>query len=117
MSKGVKIMTSIFPEPILNLPEANIPLEGVKAFLSQGDNYQIIFMEFKKDAKIPEHSHESQWEIILEGKVDYWEDGVKHSYLKGDRFFIPKGKKHSAKVYAGYASVVFFNQKERYKKK
>ena len=110
-------MTSIFPEPILNLPEANIPLEGVKAYLLQGDNYQIIFMEFKKDAKIPEHSHESQWEIILEGKVDYWEDGIKHSYLKGDRFFIPKGKKHSAKVYAGYASVVFFNQKERYKKK
>ena len=38
-------MTSIFPEPILNLPEADIPLEGIKAYLSQGENYQIIFME------------------------------------------------------------------------
>ena len=111
-------MASIFPEPILNLPEVDIPLEGVKAYLSQGENYQIIFMEFEKDAEIPEHSHESQWEIVLAGKVDYHGgDGVKHSYKQGDRFFIPKGKKHSARVYAGYASMVYFNQKERYKKK
>jgi quercetin dioxygenase-like cupin family protein len=113
----MKVMASIFPEPILNLPEVDIPFEGVKAYLSQGGNYQIIFMEFEKDVEIPDHSHDSQWEIILEGKVDYWENGVKQSYGKGDRFFIPKGKKHSAKVYAGYASIVFFNQKERYKKK
>ena len=45
------------------------------------------------------------------------EEGVKHTYTKGDRFYIPKGTKHSAKVYAGYASVAFFNQKDRYKKK
>ena len=113
----MNIMSSVFPKPILNLPEADIPLEGVKAYLSQGKNYQIIFMEFIKDVLIPEHSHESQWEIILEGKVDYWEEGIKYTYKKGDRFFIQKGKKHSAKVYAGYASIVFFNQKERYKKK
>ena len=110
-------MSSIFPEPILDFPEADLPLEGAKAYLSQGEKHQIIFMEFEKDAEVPEHSHESQWEIVLEGKVDYWEDGVKYSYRKGDRFFIPRGKKHSAKVYAGYASIAFFNQKERYKKK
>ena len=110
-------MTKIFPEPIMKLPEADIPIDGVKAYLSQGDKYQIIFMEFEKDAVIPEHSHESQWEIVLEGKVDYWEEGVKFSYGKGDRFLVQKGKKHSAKVYAGYSSIVFFNQKERYKKK
>jgi quercetin dioxygenase-like cupin family protein len=110
-------MTNIFPEPILKLPKADIPIEGINAYLSQGNNYQIIFMEFEKDAIIPEHSHESQWEVVLEGNVDYWEDGIKHSYCKGDRFFVQKGKKHSAKVYAGYSSIVFFNQKERYKQK
>ena len=110
-------MASILPEPILKLPEAEVPFEGIKAYLSQGENHQIIFMEFKKDAEIPEHSHESQWEIVLEGKVDYWEEGIKYTFKKGDRFFIPKGKKHSAHVFAGYASIVFFNQKERYKKK
>ena len=112
-----KIMPSIFPEPILNLPEADIPLNGVKAHLFQGENYQIIFMEFEKDADVPEHSHESQWEIVLDGKVDYYENGVKHTYVRGDRFYIPAGTKHYAKVYAGYAAMAFFNQKERYKKK
>ena len=108
-------MTSIFPEPIQKLPEVDIPLKGAKAFLSQGDNYQIIFMEFKRDVNLPEHSHESQWEIVVEGKVDLIVEGHKQTYKKGERFFIPKGAKHSAKVYAGYSSIAFFNQKDRYK--
>jgi len=36
-------MSSIFPEPILDLPEAEISLKGVKAHLFQGENNQIIF--------------------------------------------------------------------------
>ena len=110
-------MEGIFPKPITSLPEAAIPADGAIGYLSQGENNQVIFMEFEKDIEIPEHSHESQWEIVVAGKVDYYEEGVKHTYRKGDRFYIPKGIKHSAKVYAGYASVAFFNQKERYKKK
>ncbi len=110
-------MSSNFPKPILELPEANILVEGAKGYLSQGEGEQVIFMEFEKDVEIPEHFHDSQWEIVVAGKVDYYEGGVKHTYIKGDSFYIPKGTKHSAKVYAGYASVAFFNQKERYKKK
>ncbi len=108
-------MSSIFPEPIINLPRADIPLEGVKAYLSQGENEQIIFMEFEKDVELPEHSHESQWEVVLEGKVDLVVMERKHTFSKGQRFFIPKGAKHSAKIYAGYTSIAFFNQKDRYK--
>lgn len=55
------INLSFFPEPVLNLPEADIPLNGIKAFFSQGQNHQIIFMEFAEDVDLPEHSHESQW--------------------------------------------------------
>ena len=84
-------MSSIFPEPILDLPEADLPFEGAKSYLSQGENHQIIFMEFEKDAEVPEHSHESQWEIVLEGKVDYWEDGVKYTFAE---CFLPLGIKN-----------------------
>ena len=63
-------MTEIFPEPIKNLPEADIPLAGVKAYLSQSEEHQIIFMEFSEDAKLPEHSHSSQVGIVLAGKID-----------------------------------------------
>jgi len=110
-------MKSIFPEPILNLPEADIPIKGVNAFLSQGNNHQIIFMSFSEDVDLPEHSHESQWGIVLEGKIDLTIDGVKNTYQKGDRYFIPKGVKHSGKIYAGYADITFFNEKYRYRQK
>ncbi len=61
----------LFPEPIINLPEADIPLDGVTAYLSQGNDHQIIFMEFDKDVELPEHAHESQWGIVLEGTCRY----------------------------------------------
>jgi quercetin dioxygenase-like cupin family protein len=110
-------MVIIFPEPITDLPEADVPLEGVKAYLLQGKDHQLIFMEFEKDVDLPEHSHESQWEIVLEGKVDLSVEGSEKTYNKGDRFFIAKGARHSAKIYAGYSSIAFFNQNDRYRKK
>lgn len=110
-------MPHLFPDPVLKLPEADIPVEGLTAYLSQGENHQIVFMDFHADVELPEHSHESQWEIVLEGRADVWIDHIKHTFKKGDRFFIPRGITHSAKIYRGYASIVFFNQKERYRKK
>ena len=117
MDLEVEDMASILPEPILKLPEAEVPFDGLKTYLLQGENNQIIFMEFEKDVDIPEHSHDSQWEVVLGGKVDVWIGGKLHSCKKGDTFFIPANVKHHAKVYAGYTSIAFFNEKERYKKK
>jgi len=110
-------MSEVFPDPIRNLPQADIPLDGIKAYLSQAENHQILFMEFSEDVEVPEHSHEAQWGVALAGKVDLTIDGIKHTYSKGDSVFIPKGAKHSAKIYAGYADVSFFNEKDRWKAK
>jgi len=107
-------MSDAFPEPILNLPKADIPIRGVKAYLSQGENHQIIFMEFSEDVDLMEHDHESQWGIVLEGKIDLIIGGIERTYIEGDRYFIPKGVKHSGKIYSGYADMTFFNQKDRY---
>jgi quercetin dioxygenase-like cupin family protein len=110
-------MLELFPEQIRNLPQADIPLDGIKAYLSQAQNHQILFMEFSEDVEVPEHSHEAQWGVVLAGKVDLTIDGIKHTYSKGDSVFIPKGAKHSAKIYAGYADISFFNEKDRWKAK
>ena len=110
-------MSEIFPEPIRDLPQADIPLSGIKAYLSQAENHQIIFMEFTEDVELPEHSHEAQWGIVLAGKIDLTIDGIERTYTKGDSVFIPKGAEHSAKIYAGYADISFFNEKDRYKPK
>lgn len=107
-------MSNIFPEFIKNLPKADIPLKGISAYLSQAENHQIIFMEFDEDVELSEHSHESQWGVVVDGKIDLIIDGIKHTFKKGDYYCIPKGIKHSGKIYAGYSDVTFFNQKDRY---
>ncbi|MHC4636273.1 MAG: cupin domain-containing protein [Planctomycetota bacterium] len=110
-------MSETFPEPIRNLPLADIPLDGIKAYLSQAENHQILFMEFTEDVEVPQHSHEAQWSVVLAGKVNLTIDGVERTYSKGDSVFIPKGARHSAKIHAGYADVSLFNEKNRYKAK
>lgn len=107
-------MSEIFPEPIRNLPLADIGLGGLTAYLSQAEDHQVLFMEFAEDAQVPEHSHEAQWTIVVAGKIDLTIDGVERTYSKGDSVFIPKGAKHSGKIYAGYADVCFFDEKNRY---
>jgi quercetin dioxygenase-like cupin family protein len=110
-------MSEVFPKPIRNLPEADIPLEGIKAYLSQSDTHQIIFMEFEKDVDLSEHSHAAQIGIVLEGQIDLTIEGKKKTYTKGDRYFIPDGVLHSGKIYAGYADITFFDEPDRYSMK
>ena len=110
-------MKQIFPEPIRKLPEADIPLPGITAYLSQSDTHQILFMQFEKDVDLPEHVHATQIGIVLEGKIELIIGGEKHCFTKGDRYYIPEDVKHSGKIYAGYADVTFFNQPDRYSRK
>ena len=107
-------MINIFPKPITKLPEADMPFSNYEAYLSQRENHQIIFMQFNEDIDLPEHSHESQWGIVLEGQIELTIDGKTNTYIKGDRYFIEKGEKHSGKIFSGYADMTFFNQKNRY---
>lgn len=108
-------MDTIFPDPIRKLPKADIPIEGLKAYLSQAENHQIVFMEFHSDVDLSEHSHAGQFGIVLEGRIDLNIGGEQHTFVKGDRYFIPDGITHSGKIYAGYADVSFFDESGRYK--
>lgn len=104
-----------FPDIITNLPESDIPIDGLKSYHFQGENQQIIFMSFEKDAEVPEHSHEAQWGVVLDGKIEITIGGETSILRKGDTYFIPKGVKHSAHVKKGYKDITLFNQKDRYK--
>ncbi len=110
-------MNQVFPEPIRNLPKADVPLDGVTAYLSQSGSHQILFMEFDQDADVPEHSHAAQVGMVLEGKIELVIDGKQHYFVKGDRYYIAAGVKHSARIHAGYADVTFFDQPDRYSEK
>ncbi|MBU0944086.1 MAG: cupin domain-containing protein [Proteobacteria bacterium] len=110
-------MKELFPEAIRNLPQADIPVDGITAYLSQAESHQILFMEFGKDTELPEHSHAAQMGIVLEGKIELRIAGEKYCFGKGDRYYIPEGVTHSCKIYAGYADITFFNEPHRYSKK
>jgi quercetin dioxygenase-like cupin family protein len=110
-------MNQVFPEPIRNLPEADIPLDGITAYLSQSDTHQILFMQFEEDVDLPEHTHGAQMGIVLEGKIELVIGDEKQYCTKGDRYYIPEGVKHSVKIHAGYADMTFFNEPNRYSKK
>ena len=110
-------MTNIFPEAIRILPQADIPILGLTAYLSQGEDHQIVFMYFSKDAEVLPHAHDAQWGLVLEGQIALTVEGKETVYSKGDRFYILKGRTHSAKISAGYTSMEFFADKDRYKVK
>lgn len=110
-------MDPVFPEAIRNLPEADIHLDGLTAYLSQSEDHQILFMQFDKAAYLPEHTHGAQFGIVLEGKIELVIEGEQQCFSKGDRYYIPAGAKHSSKINAGYADITFFNEPDRYSKK
>jgi quercetin dioxygenase-like cupin family protein len=108
-------MKYIFPAPVVNLPEADMPLQGATAWLSQADNHQIMFMCFEEDVEMPKHSHAAQVGFVLEGIIELTVAGEKRRYEKGDRYYIQEGVEHSGRIYAGYSQIVLFNEKDRYK--
>lgn len=110
-------MKHVFPKPIRNLPKADIPLEGLTAYMSQAEDHQILYMQFENDAELKEHSHADQSGFVLEGSIDFIIDGEKHSYTKGDRYHIPEGVKHSGFIHAGYADITVFMEPGRYQVK
>lgn len=104
-----------FPDEIARLPKADIPLKGCTAYLSQGEDHQVIFMTFSEDVDLPPHTHESQWAVVLSGCIDLTVGGVAHTFSAGDTYTVPKGVTHFGKIHAGYADVTYFNQKDRYR--
>ncbi len=90
-----------FPDIITSLPQADIPAEGLTSYLLQCTNHQVVFMSFEKDIEIPEHSHEAQWGVVLDGEIELMIDGERQIYRKGDTYFIPKDIPHSINNSAG----------------
>ncbi len=106
-----------FPNIITDLPQAEIPIEGLKAYLVQGTGQQVVFMSFEKHVEVPEHAHEAQWGVVLEGELKLTINDNEQIFKKGEMYFIPKDVSHSARISAGYKDVTLFNQRDRYKAK
>ena len=106
-----------FPELIKDLPEADISFEGIKGWISQSDNHQVVFMEIDAIGKVAEHSHGAQWGVVIKGEMELTIGGHTRTYRKGDPYFIPEGVPHSA-IFSQKTYVIdYFADKNRYKVK
>jgi quercetin dioxygenase-like cupin family protein len=104
-----------FPEMIKNMPDADIPFDGVRGWISQAPDHQIVFFEIEPIGEVAEHSHGTQWGMVIEGEMSLKIGENRSTYRKGDYYFIPEGVPHSA-VFSRKTWVMdFFADKERYK--
>ena len=104
-----------FPGIITGLPAAELPIAGLSSHLFQGERQQFIFMEFDEDVAVPEHSHEAQWGVVLDGRIELTIGGELRVLRKGDTYFIPKSVPHSARIERGYKDLTLFDQRDRYR--
>ena len=77
-------MEHFYPEVIKNLPEADIPFDGVRGWLSQSDDHQIVFFEIEAIGAVAEHKHGDQFGVVFEGKMDLTIGGVTRTLKKGN---------------------------------
>ena len=108
-------MNGFFPEIITQLPEADIPFEGVRGWLSQAADHQIVFFEIEAIGEVPEHKHGAQWGIVFDGEMTLTIGGKTKTYRKGDSYLIPEGVPHSAVFKKKTYIMDFFSDKQRYK--
>jgi quercetin dioxygenase-like cupin family protein len=106
-----------YPEIITQLPEADIPFEGVSGWLSQGTDHQIVFFDIEPIGEVSEHKHGAQWGIVIDGEMDLTIGGATKTYKRGDSYFIPEGVPHSAEFKTRTLAMDFFADRERYKSK
>ncbi len=112
-----KSLTDIYPDIILNLPEADIPFKGVRGWISQAEDHQVVFFDIEPIGEVAEHKHGAQWGMVIEGEMDLTIGGVTRTYKKGDYYFIPDGVLHGATFKKQTRVIDVFADKERYKTK
>ena len=105
-----------YPEVITRLPEADIPIKGIKAYILQGERHQMVFFEMEPSTLVPEHHHDyDQWGMIIEGKMELTINNETKTCKTGDDYVIPANAKHRAKFLSRSRVMDFFSEKNRYK--
>jgi hypothetical protein len=105
---------SKFPDFVRNLPEADLPFEGLHGWLLLSESGQVLFNEADVELTVPQHSHGDQWGVVIDGQIDLTIGNYTQAYTCGDTYFIPAGTPHQAKIYPGFRAIDYFADKDRY---
>ena len=106
-----------FPEMIRGLPEADLPMAGVRGWIVQAARTQTVFFDIEPNAEVPPHSHCAQWGMVIEGEMNLTIGGKTSLYRKGDWYYIPEGVTHSATFATRVQVLDVFDAPDRYKTK
>lgn len=118
MEKNDSLRVRGYPEVITCLAEADIQFKGIRAWILQGTQHQLVFFEIESSAMVPEHSHRyPQWGMLIDGKMELTVDGKPRTIEKGDEYLVPAGAKHSARFFSKTRVADFFSEKNRYQPK
>ncbi len=111
-------MASGFPKVITDMPKAEIPFHGVRGWIAQGQNHQLVFFEMEPTAEVPGHSHDyAQWGVVLDGEMELTIGEKTMIFGRGDDYVIPAGVSHSARFLTRTRVLDFFSEKTRYRHK
>lgn len=107
-------MQSGFPDFVMKLPEIDAPQDGVKGFLTQGDESQSVFFMIKGGTRFPEHKHAAQWGIIVDGEFEITIGNQTRVYTKGDSYYIPENTVHVGYYVTDVLSFDIFDDKQKF---
>ena len=106
---------SPFPKTVTSLPQADIPFKGVRGWLSQAKDHQLVFMDIAPIGEVAPHAHGAQWGIVVDGEMELRIGGKARTCRKGDTYFIPRGVVHSARFNRRTFVIDFFAEPRRYR--
>ena len=105
-----------YADLITSLPEANIQSKGIRGWVLQGKDHQLVFLQMEANARIPEHNHEyAEWMILLEGEMELTIKGRTSKHKKGDEVVIPVHAQHNACFLTKSRVVALFSERTRYR--
>jgi quercetin dioxygenase-like cupin family protein len=102
-----------YPDTIRSLPEIDISLHGVRGWLLQGKDNQVVFFDIEPIGVVPEHSHGKQWGIVIAGEMELTIGTETRIYRPGEWYYIPAGTPHSAKFLKRFAAIDYFADRDR----
>lgn len=106
-----------YPEFLRDLPEVDLSFKGIRGWLIQSANTQVVFFDIDPVGEVPPHSHCAQWGIVIEGEMKLTIGEKTKVYTKGDWYFIPEGVTHSATFFSRVQVIDVFADPQRYSAK
>jgi quercetin dioxygenase-like cupin family protein len=106
-----------FPVFVRSLPEADLPLPGLRGWMQRGPSGLTVFLEAETDVDLPVHSHGDQWGTVVAGEIDLTIGDETVTYRAGDSYTIPAGTPHGGRILADFAAVDYFTDPDRYREK